>query len=298
MHGTLSDGRPDLREGHVPVDGTRLYYRVLGGGPPMIVLHGGPNLDHAYLLPELDRLAESFRLVYYDQRGRGRSSGEVEGLRSEMDDLDRVRRHFGLDSVALLGHSWGALLAMEYATRHPDRVSQLVLANAAPGSADGFRAFRENLRRTRPPEDTAQLKEIAASAAYRAGELDAEDAFNRIYFRPTLGRPEQLEALVARLRTHFTPPSVLAGRAIAQRLHEETADAPGYDLTPRLRALEIPALVLHGEHDFIPVALAARIAKAMPRARLVVLERCGHFAYLERPRAFHEHVTAALGRAS
>jgi proline iminopeptidase len=77
--------------------------------------------------PEMDRLAASFRRVYYDQRGHGRSAGDVQpedvSLASEIDDLDAVRRHFGFGSVAVLGHSWGGVLAMEYATRHPERLS-------------------------------------------------------------------------------------------------------------------------------------------------------------------------------
>ena len=78
-------------EGHVPTAGARLYYRAIGQGPPIIVLHGGPDFDHHYLLPEMDRLADSFRLIYYDQRGRGRSTAGVEpdevSIGSEVEDL-------------------------------------------------------------------------------------------------------------------------------------------------------------------------------------------------------------------
>jgi proline iminopeptidase len=86
----------------------------------------------------------------------------------------------------------------------------------------------------------------------------------------------------------------LTARAIEQRLCDETWRSDGYDLIPKLQALDIPNMVLHGEHDFIPVALAAHIAGALPRGRLVVLEDCGHFAYLESPDAVHELVVALL----
>ena len=99
------------------VDG--LFCRDVGEGPPIVVVHGGPDFDHFYLLPELDRLAGAFRLIYYDQRGRGLSAAGVRpedvSIASELDDLDLVRRHFGLETVAVLGHSWGGVLAMEYA---------------------------------------------------------------------------------------------------------------------------------------------------------------------------------------
>ena len=289
-------------EAHVPVDRGRLYCRVIGEGRPIVVLHGGPSLDHYYLLPEMDRLAASFRLVYYDQRGRGRSAEEVEAddvtVASEVADLDAVRRHFGFDSVALLGHSWGAVLAMEYATRHPDRVSQLVLLNAAPASAEDYRAFCDNLLRIRPEGDVERLQAIAASAPYGAGNLEAEVDYYTLHFRVAIRDPERVEQVVQRLRAHFTEEGVLTARAIGQRLYDETWGSEGYDLVPRLRALDVPTLVLHGDHDFIPVAVAARIAEAIPSARLVVLEDCGHFAYLEAPDDFCEHVATLFGEGT
>ena len=272
-----------------------LYCRAVGEGPPIIVLHGGPDFDHSYLLPEMDRLAESFRLVYYDQRGRGRSTAvtpEEVGIVSEVEDIDSVRRHFGRESVAVLGHSWGGLLAMEYATRHPERVSHLILANTAPASGADVRAFRQHLLDVRPAEDVERMRSLASSARYQAGDIETEAEYYRIHYRAALRRPEHVELIVGRLRTHFTEKSVLTARAIEERLYDQTWNTDGYDLVPKLAALGIPTLVLHGEDDFVPVALAARIAEAMPRGRLVVLEECGHFAYLESPDAFYEHVAA------
>ena len=283
-------------EGHVPTAGARLYYRAIGRGPPIIVLHGGPDFDHHYLLPEMDRLADSFRLIYYDQRGRGRSTGEVEpdevSIGSEVEDLDSVRRYFELDSVAVLGHSWGGLLAMEYAARHPDRVSHLILVNTAPASAADNLVFREHLLRTRPARDVEGMQALASSAPYQAGNLEVEAEYYRIHYRVALRQPEHIDQVVGRLRTHFTGASVLTARAIEQRLYDETWRSDGYDLIPRLQALDIPTLVLHGADDFVPPALAAHIAQAMPRARFAVLQECGHFAYLESPDAVLEHVAA------
>ena len=116
---------------YLPVGGAHLYVREIGVGPPVVVLHGGPDFDHCYLLPELDELAAACRLIYYDQRGRGRSAPAVQladvSIESEVADLDRLRQHLGLTTVTLLGHSWGGVVAMEYAIAHPEVVSQLLL---------------------------------------------------------------------------------------------------------------------------------------------------------------------------
>ncbi len=134
------------RESRIRVGRASLYSREIGRGQPIIVLHGGPDFDHSYLLPDLDRLADAFRLIYYDQRGRGRSVDHVlpeeVTLTSDVDDIDRVRQHFRLQSSALLGHSWGTVLALEYALRHPERVSHMILMNPGPASASDFAVLR------------------------------------------------------------------------------------------------------------------------------------------------------------
>jgi proline iminopeptidase len=110
-----------VRESLLTIAGAKLFVRDVGQGRPIIVLHRGPDFDHSYLLPELDRLADSHRLIYYDQRGRGRSAAGVRPedvtLASDITDLDAVRKQFRLGSVILLGHSWGTVLALEYALR-------------------------------------------------------------------------------------------------------------------------------------------------------------------------------------
>lgn len=92
-------------ESRIPAGNATLYSRAVGQGVPVIVLHGGPDFDHGYLLPELDRLSDAFRLIYYDQRGRGKSVQNVQPqdvtLASDVDDIDRVRRHYKLEAVTM-----------------------------------------------------------------------------------------------------------------------------------------------------------------------------------------------------
>lgn len=289
-------------ETRVPVDSTALYVRAVGRGRPVIVLHGGPDFDHAYLLPDLDRLADTARLVYYDQRGRGRSTAGVRAeqvsLASEIDDLDAVRRHVGADAPVLLGHSWGAVLALEYALRHPDRVSALVLLNPAPASAADAAAFRAAYV-ARLGDAMARQRAIVEGAAYRAGDPDAVAARYRIHFAPALRRPEDLERLMRAMHAGFVrqgSTGILLARAAEDRIMADTWQVPGYDLLPRLRALRMPALVIAGADDFIPVPLVGHIAAALPRATLVTLPACGHFAYMECPAEVRAAVRDFLAR--
>jgi proline iminopeptidase len=274
-------------EARIPAGGAHLYARDIGRGRPIVVLHGGPDFDHTYLLPDMDRLADSFRLIYYDQRARGRSAEGVRAedvtLASDVADLDRVREHFHLASTAVLGHSWGTVLALEYAIRHPDRVSHLILMNPAPASAADFQRFRkERLEKLGP--DLDRLRAAAATDGYQAGDPDAVAAYYRIHFKAALLRPEDYERLMARMRPSFTTrEAILKARHAEDRLMAETWSRDGYDLLPKLRGLSIPTLVIHGDHDFIPAFAGEHIAQALPAARFVTMKDCGHFAYLECP---------------
>ncbi|HEX2348996.1 MAG TPA: alpha/beta fold hydrolase [Ktedonobacterales bacterium] len=282
---------PAPREGFLPVEGATLYSRDIGQGPPVIVLHGGPGFDHNYLLPDLDRLADAFRLIYYDQRGRGKSTWNVPpapvSLQSEMDDLERVREHFQLEQAAVLGHSWGGLLAMEYAIRHPERVSRLILLNTCPASDDDFALFERQLA-VRDPEDAERMRVLDSDPRMAEGDLDTRAAYYRLYYQPTLRPPELLDRLISHLQVGWTKESVLTARATTRRLFPETVKMPGYNLLPALARLRVPTLILHGDYDFIPLPCVTHIAEAIPGARLVVVRDCGHYSYLERPDAVRQ----------
>jgi len=153
--------------------------------------------------------------------------------------------------------------------------------NPAPASHADLARFREH-RQATEPDTLARMRAVAATASWAAGDIATEASYYRLHYGATL-RGDRLDALVGRLRAHASPRDVLKARAIEERLYGETWLAPDYDVTAKLRERAIPTLVIHGDRDFIPLPCARRIADAMPDARLVVLEDCGHFAYLDRP---------------
>ena len=284
-----------VREGYIPMSGAELYWRDVGAGPGVIVGHGGPDFNHRYLLPELDLLASELHLIYYDQRGRGKSSRgvvpESVSLESEVADIEVIRGHFGLDAAVLLGHSFGAILAMEYAIRHPDRVSHLILMNPAPASHADWIRFRDR-RRVAEATALANMKAIAETPEYIAGDIEAEARYYRAHYAGTLRRPDQLERAVSRLRVDFTPADIVKARAIEERLYAQTWDLPDYSAIDRLRGSRVPTLVIHGENDLVPLECATRIAEAIEGSHLVVLPECGHFAYLEQPARVRDAIAA------
>src|ERR1051326_4008131 len=126
---------PEERTAERVVRGVTLFERRVGAGPPTAGLHGGPGAHHDYLRPGFDRLARRRTLIYYDQRGGGRSPVSREtpvGWREHVEDLEALRGLWGLERLPVAGYSWGGLLALLYALEHPDRVERLGLVSPAP----------------------------------------------------------------------------------------------------------------------------------------------------------------------
>jgi proline iminopeptidase len=120
----------------LPINGTELYVKRIGAGEPVVIVHGGPMLEHGYLLPHLRPLADNHELIFYDQRLSGRSAARVDSasvrIATFVDDIEEIRRSLGLQRMHLLGHSWGgverqAIRATEaFANQEPDAIAQLL----------------------------------------------------------------------------------------------------------------------------------------------------------------------------
>jgi proline iminopeptidase len=136
---------------------------------------------------------------------------------------------------------------------------------------------------------------VADATAYKEGDPDAVTAYYRIHFKPALARPEDYEKIITRMQASFIrlgKEGIIKARATESRLMKDTWSSPGFDLLPKLKSLRIPALVIYGDHDFIPAATAEHITQAIPNAHMVTLKDCGHFSYLECPVAVREHIDA------
>lgn len=266
------------------VRGVALFERRVGEGPPVIILHGGPGADHGYLLPGFDTLALGRELVYYDQRGGGRSPVARDvpvGWREHVADLEALRQLWALDRLVILGYSWGGLLAQLYATEHPDRVERLALVCPAPS----WRAARDEFER-RFAERSLAPELMAERLALRESGLRERDprAYERRLFELAVV-PYFYDRARARDLTPF--------RVVGRTQQEVWRSLNDYDLRPALRRLRLPAFVLHGEDDPIPIE-ASRETAALLGAEFHALDRCGHCPHVERLEDFRRLLDAFL----
>jgi proline iminopeptidase len=292
LQGGVTEGRIQAAEG------VELYYRVTGAGfDTVVVLHGGAmGFPLDYLLPDLEPLASSHVLVFYDQRGAGRSTlltdPERMSVEAHVADLDAVRRYFGLERMTLLGHSWGAGLAALYAAAWPDRVGRLVLVGPMPMRNAFMEEFGANLYGWMDSTTREELEVLEARMVAIATEPDPRATcrdFWTIFMRGYLGDPGDGGPL-RRMRGDVcaSPDAALRNSFLTRQL---TFGALGdWDWRNDFGAVGVPVLVIHGSNEPIPMAAAEEWVAAFEDARLVVVDGAGHYPHVERPNAFFSAV--------
>lgn len=280
-----------VRQGLLSLEEGRLFYEVVGSGDPIFVVHGGPGLDHDYLRPGLDVLAASHALVYYDQRGTGRSDVPLSEATINLDafvqDIEELRQALGYDRITVLGHSFGALLALAYARAHPEEVRALILMDSAE---PGNRWAEETARRqaaARTPADSATLARLIGSPGYQARDRATMSEIQRTAYRGTMHYPDR----VNELRLDLSERTAKNGQEVARLLG--TSVGTPLDWWGWLGELPMPTLVLHGRYEPAPVAMARALAEALPAGRFVALDS-GHFPYIEDPQGLTRAVSGFL----
>ncbi|MCC7195763.1 MAG: alpha/beta fold hydrolase [Gemmatimonadaceae bacterium] len=257
-----------------------LYWCRYGepGAPLLLVLHGGPGAHHDYLLPQFLDLATAHELLFYDQRGGGRSRTDDPGpvtWQSHVEDLERVIAELAVGATpAIAGYSWGGLLALLYLTecaagRRSPAPTRLALVDPAPAS----RAWRARFE--------AEFAARNASAAVRAmrAALEASGLRERDH---AAYRQRAFEISVAGYFAHPGHAAGLTPFRVTGRVQQQVWESLGdFDLVPMLSRAVTEAIVVHGAQDPIPLDSSAAIARALG-ARLVVLEDCGHVPYVEQ----------------
>jgi proline iminopeptidase len=271
-------------------NGVTIWLEVRGDGPgtPLLVANGGPGFDHGYLhcSPAWDRLAQGRKVVFYDQRGTGRSSalkdGAPCGLAEQIADLDAVREHLGVPKIDLLGHSWGGYLAMAYAARHPDRIGHLLIVDsAAPKIQDTVFLFKNVYPETVSRED-------AVAFAVELGDEKAIAADLHEYMTMLFYGAEARDAFLARS----------ASFSYRQKVNKAVwTDLQRFDLNPELARFRFPTLVVTGRYDFnVAPSVAWAIHRAIPGSELAVFERSGHLPFCEEVDGFVTRVSGFLAR--
>ncbi len=282
-------------------DGTRLFYRIEGEGPQtLVVVHGGPGNSMESVRPDFAPLARGRRVIYYDQRGGGRSQlidrAQDLAIDRHVADLEALRRHFGLERMILLGNSWGGLLVSAYAAAHPDRVERLVLDAPAPPTQAGVEGLNAEFARrgqVRFSEDERRRLENVFDEDHWD---EAEDPvavchdFARVVLQ--LYRHDMQREPAFRGDLCAGPVEAVRRQPAVNQMIWQSL--PNYDLRPAVRRVTVPVLVITGESDAIPLSGVDGWISSYPQARRLIVPGAGHFVHFEQPQIFFAAIEAFL----
>lgn len=287
---------PLPREGFIAVaDGVRLYYRVAGtGADTVVVLHGGPGVGHQVLAPNLAPLEARHTVIYWDQRGSGRSTlpdTALLGIERFAEDLEAVRRHFGMKRMALFGHSFGPVVGAAYARAYPERVERMVFVGAVGPRPEDRAAFARARAEQRDSAQERRFGDIVrrmvagTPADAVAACLDYQAMMRELAIRagwpPGSGRACDAEPQAVQYGFRHT------GQITPRRLAAQ-------DLGPWLERMRAPLLVVTGDRDETPLPGHAAWAAAAPDGRLLVMPGLGHNPHVEAPDRFFAALEAFL----
>ncbi len=259
------------------IRGVSLFVQLIGHGYPLVLMHGGPGLDHTSLLP-LRSLADQFTLVFYDHRCNGRSDGaDVTSMTWEnlTADAEALRQTLGFKKWAVLGHSFGGMVALEYALRFPASLSHLILMD----TGGEVRRMQQ-----RAPEILAKRgfgpDAVQACRRFFTGQLTPNEVLsNTIKFATAYYFNSSLRTFAH---------DIVSGHDLKMRPEASIFGygqlLPGWTVMGRLSEIHVPTLVMTGREDFLfPPEHQVALADRIPNARMEVIERAGHEAPSEQP---------------
>src|SRR5262245_39290367 len=283
-----------MEEGFVDAHGVLIYYKIIGRGAPLMIVHGGPGASHDYLLPYLLPLARSHRLIFIDERGSGRSEKLEDTsqytVENMVEDVENVRRTLGLGKVSLLGHSYGGVLAQAYAFKYQQNLTHLILGGTFYSTTEMNKVLA-NEKHNMPPEALQKLQALEKAGLFGKGKDWETGRYPEDYAKLAWG-----DGYFPYLYQHRPDPNYdpLSGNTTtAWDLYREMWGSHGefiidgnlksVEYADKLPSIHIPTLLICGDHDESDPSLSRFMHEKIAGSKLVVLPQSGHMAFVDQP---------------
>ena len=291
-------------EGFVDARGVLIYYKSIGRGEPLLILHGGPGASHDYLLPHLLPLARSRRLVFLDERGSGRSQrledAKAYTVENMVEDVEAVRAALKLGRVALLGHSYGGVLAQAYALKYQQNLTHLILGSTFSSTKKMNEVF-VRMKQAMPKELKDRI-DADEKKLFGNGKPHEQNRYTNDYMIAAWGEGYWPYLYQRRPDANFDP---VANGVMSWDLYREMWGSHGEfvidgnlasaEYTDRLPAIKVPTLILAGDHDECDPSLSRDMQAKIAGAKLVILPKSGHMTFVDQPDLFVRTVAEFLG---
>ncbi|MBI3669370.1 MAG: proline iminopeptidase-family hydrolase [Acidobacteria bacterium] len=293
-----------IQEGFVDAHGVLIYYKTVGRGAPLVIVHGGPGASHDYFLPYLLPLARHNRLIFIDERGSGRSQ-KLENptgytVENMVEDVEAVRHALQLGKIALLGHSYGGVLAQAYAFKYQRNLTHLILCST-------FHSTREmnqvlgRIKEKMAPELRERINRMEKEGLFSHGKDYEKKRYTADYMIAAWGEGYFPYLYQNRPDPNFDP---LAQGVMAWDLYREMWGSHGeyvidgnlaaVEYGDQLSAIRVPTLISVGDHDESDPSLSREMHEKIAGSQLVIFPRSGHMTFVDQPALFLDAVEKFL----
>ncbi len=281
-------------EGYKSINGTKLYLKIIAQpfkaakSEPLLIVHGGPGLNHTYFLPHLKKLSKRYSLIFYDQRASGRSaipSPDSISLKFFVDDIEAIRTSLGLEKLLIFSHSWGAIPAVQYALDYPDRVKGIIFCNPVALSKEFDTMTEEAQMKKITGRDSTNRSIIIGSPDFKAGKADAYRRLMLLSFQHSFVSDSNFPKLKLELQDKFKEASATLYTGL-------TKDLTNFNYYTSVQRFKFPVLILHGRGDALPLQASEKMLESIPNSRLAIFRNSGHFVFIEEPKRFYQEVVS------
>ena len=280
-----------VQEGFVDANGVMIYYKMLGRGAPLVIVHGGPGASHDYFLPYLLPLARRNKVIFIDERGSGRSqkledpSGYT--IENMVEDVETVRQALGLGKISLLGHSYGGALAQAYALKYQANLTHLILGSTW-SSTKAINEVFVRMKQNMSPELQERINRLEAAGLFGHGKDYEKNRYTNDYMIAAWGEGYFPYLYQNRPDPNYDP--IDSGK-ISWDLYREMWGEHGefiidgnlksVEYTDRLATIKVPTLILVGDHDESDPSLSQAMHEKIAGSKIVIFPKAGHMTFVD-----------------
>lgn len=296
-----------MEEGFVDAHGVLIYYKAVGQGQPLLIVHGGPGASHDYFLPYLLPLARTNRLIFIDERGSGRSQkledSSAYTVENMVEDVEDVRQALDLGKISLLGHSFGGVLAQAYALKYPENLSHLILCSTFHSTSKMNEVFKK-MKEKMSPELLARIDKMEKAGLYGHGKEYEKGRYSAEYMTAAWGdgyfpylyrnHPDANYDPVANGNMSWDLYRVMWG---SNGEFVIDGNLKSVEYTDRLSKITVPTLITVGDNDECDPSLSEEMHQKITGSQLVVFPKSGHMTFVDQPKLFISTVNDFLNPA-
>ena len=292
-----------IKQGFVDANGVMIYYEEFGSGEPLMIVHGGPGASHDYFLPHLLPLARTNRLIFIDERGSGKS-GKLEDaslytVENMVEDVEAVRTALGLGKMALLGQSFGGVLAQAYALKYQENLSHLILCSTFSSTSLMNEVFVK-IKEKMSPELRQRINKMEEEGLFGHGLPYEQNRYTNEYKIAAWGEGYFPYIYVRNPDPNYDP----TGGGFAWTLYREMWGSNGeyvidgnlksVEYTDRLHTITVPTLINCGDNDECAPSLSELMHEKIPNSELVIYPQSGHMTFVDQPGLFIKSIVDFL----